>query len=72
MASNFVKIYWIKNGLCISDPLLPPERPLRDCGSAYLNSHFATVTSQKSLRDCDSTYLTKLANSRFATVALHI
>ena len=24
------------------------------------------------LYDCDSTYLTKLANSRFATVALHI
>ena len=30
------------------------------------------VTSQQSIRDCDYTYLTKLANSRFATVALHI
>ena len=30
------------------------------------------LTSQQSLCDCDSTYLTKLANSRFATIALHI
>ena len=70
------------SNLCFSNVLIiillaasPRRRGLTVASRLWLcifNSRFATVTSQPSLPDRDSTYLTKLANSRFATVALHI